>query len=85
VKERGHRKIREGRVVSDKMSKTATVEVVRQFRHPFFNRVVRRTKKFKVHDEKNQLRVGDLVRVIESRPLSRTKRWRLLEVVEKAR
>ncbi|MFQ5895241.1 MAG: 30S ribosomal protein S17 [Nitrospinota bacterium] len=74
-----------GTVVRHQMQKTATVAVVRQFRHPKFGKVVRRTRKFLVHDPNDELRSGDRVRIIETRPLSRHKRWRLLEVVERAR
>ncbi len=82
---RGRRKVREGKVVSDRMEKTATVEVVRMFKHTTFKRVVRRRKKYLVHDEENSLRAGDRVRIIESRPLSRKKRWRLLDVIERSK
>lgn len=82
---RGRRKVREGKVVSDRMEKTATVEVVRMFKHTAFKRVVRRRKKYLVHDEENSLRAGDRVRIIESRPLSRKKRWRLLDVIERSK
>ncbi len=71
--------------MSDRMDKTVTVEVVRIFKHATFKRVVRRRKKYLVHDEENALHVGDRVRIIESRPLSRKKRWRLLEVIQRAR
>ena len=84
-KERGRRKTREGRVVSNKMDKTAVVRVDRLVQHPVLKRVVRRTTKFHVHDENNELSVGDWVRIMESRPLSKTKHWRLLEVIERAR
>ncbi|MDA1001479.1 MAG: 30S ribosomal protein S17 [bacterium] len=83
--ERGRRKIRTGQVVSDKMEKTATVQVERTFKHPRFKRVVRRRTKFLVHDEENTLKVGDRVRIIETRPLSSRKRWRLLDVIERAK
>lgn len=82
---RGRRKVREGRVVSDAMDKTVAVEVVRMFKHSAFKRVVRRRKKYLVHDEENSLGAGDRVRIIESRPLSRRKRWRLLDVIERAK
>ena len=82
---RGRRKVREGRVVSDVMDKTATVEVVRMFKHTTFKRVVRRRKKYLVHDEENSLNTGDRVRIIETRPISRRKRWRLLDVIERSK
>jgi len=82
--ERGRRKTRVGRVVSDKMSKTAVVEIVRLVRHPRVGRYVRRRTKFKVHDEGNVCRVGDVIRFMETRPLSKEKRWRFLEFVERA-
>ena len=81
----GRRKVREGRVVSDAMDKTVTVEVVRLFKHTTFKRVVRRRKKYLVHDEENALNAGDRVRIIETRPLSRGKRWRLLDVIERSK
>ena len=73
-----------GVVTSTSMDKTIVVRVERRFKHPFYGKVVRRTSKFKAHDERNQCSVGDKVRVRESRPLSRTKRWRLVEVLVKA-
>ena len=82
---RGRRKVREGRVVSDVMDKTVTVEVVRRFKHTTFKRVVRRRKKYLVHDEENSLNMGDRVRIIETRPLSRRKRWRILDVIERSK
>ena len=80
-----NRKIREGVVSSDKMNKTIVVKVVRRVQHPLYRRIVRKTVTFKAHDEKNECGIGDKVRIIEARPLSKTKRWRLLEIVEKAR
>ena len=74
-----------GRVVSDKMDKTIVVSVERLSRHPLYKRVVRLTTKFKAHDESNQAHVGDTVRIVETRPLSATKRWRLTEIVEVAK
>lgn len=74
-----------GTVVSDKMGKTIVVEVQRVLRHPVYNRIVRKRGKFKAHDEKEEAHTGDRVKIVESRPLSRSKRWRLLEIVEKAR
>jgi small subunit ribosomal protein S17 len=83
--QRGHKKQRIGEVVSDQMQKTIVVRVERRFRHPQFKKVVTRYKKFYAHDEKNEARVGDRVRIEETRPLSRTKSWRLAEVLERAR
>lgn len=82
---RARRKVREGRVTSAKMDKTAVVAVVESFRHPVYQKILKRTKKLYVHDETNQLAEGDRVRVAETRPLSRQKRWRLVEVLERAR
>ena len=79
------RKVREGLVASTKMDKTAVVEVVRQTRHPQYNKTVQRRKRYYVHDEENTLNVGDRVRITETRPISKKKRWRLLEIVERAR
>jgi len=78
------RKEKVGRVVSDKMDKTIVVSVERLQRHPLYKRVIRLTTKFKAHDERNEARIGDTVRIIESRPLSATKRWRMVEIVIKA-
>jgi len=78
------RRTRVGRVVSDKMDKTIVVSVERLSRHALYKRVVRLTKKFKAHDEENTARIGDTVRIEESRPLSREKRWRLVEIVARA-
>jgi small subunit ribosomal protein S17 len=80
----GNRKTKVGRVVSDKMDKTIVVSVERLTRHPLYKRVVRASSKFAAHDELNTARVGDTVRIEESRPLSRTKRWRLVEVLSRA-
>ena len=80
-----HRKVREGLVVSNGMDKTAVVAVVDRVRHPRYNKTVQRTTKLFVHDEANDLNVGDRVRVQETRPLSKNKRWRILEVLERAR
>ncbi|MGE5593468.1 MAG: 30S ribosomal protein S17 [Betaproteobacteria bacterium] len=79
------RKIRVGTVVSDRMDKTVVVAVERTIRHPLYKRTVKRTTKFMAHDEQNQARVGDKVRLMETRPLSRRKRWRVVEIVERAR
>lgn len=85
MEERGIRKVLTGKVVSDKMDKTVVVSVDTQIRHPLYGKIVRRSKKFKAHDENNQCRAGDVVKIMETRPLSRDKRWRVVEVVEKAR
>ena len=79
----GRRKILLGEVVSNRMHKTITVQVERRVRHPIYERVVKRSKKFHAHDELNQCQIGDIVRIIETRPLSKTKCWRLLEVVRR--
>jgi small subunit ribosomal protein S17 len=78
------RKVLIGQVVSDKMDKTIVVDVSRKIRHPLYGKIVKRDKKFKVHDEFNSASVGDTVRIIESRPLSKTKRWVIVDIVEKA-
>ncbi len=83
-KQRGMRKTRVGTVVSDKMNKTVVVAVERKVRHPLYQREIRRTKKFKVHDEHNECREGDVVRIMETRPLSRHKRWRVVEIIRRA-
>lgn len=83
--ERGIRKIRVGKVVSDKMDKTIVVAVQRVAKHPVYKKRVKSTEKFKAHDETNQCGIGDTVRIMETRPLSKDKRWRVLEVVEKAK
>src|SRR5262245_8977338 len=77
------RKEKVGRVVSDKMDKTIVVSVERMSRHPLYKRVIRLTTKFKAHDERNEARIGDTVRIVESRPLSATKRWRMVEIVSR--
>jgi small subunit ribosomal protein S17 len=82
---RGYRKVREGLVVSDKMEKTIVVEVEDRVKHPLYGKVIRRTSKIKAHDEQNTAGIGDLVVITETRPLSATKRWRLVEIVEKAK
>jgi small subunit ribosomal protein S17 len=84
VEKRGRRKIRVGQVVSDKMDKTAVVAVTRLVRHSMYSRFVKRTTKFKAHDEKNECHVGDVVRIMETRPLSKDKRWRVVEVVKRS-
>lgn len=83
--ERSARKVREGIVVSDKMDKTVVVAVERLKRHPLYGRVQRVTKKFKAHDEANECKAGDRVRIMETRPISKDKCWRVLEIVERAR
>jgi small subunit ribosomal protein S17 len=83
--QRGPRKVREGYVVSDKMDKTVVVAVEDRVKHRLYGKVLRRTTRLKVHDEANSAGVGDRVRVMETRPLSATKRWRLIEIVEKAK
>ncbi len=80
-----HRKVREGLVVSDKMTKTVVVEVEDRVKHPLYGKVLRRTKKLKAHDETDQIGVGDRVLLMETRPQSATKRWRVVEVIEKAK
>ena len=82
---RGYRKARRGYVVSDKMEKTVVVEVENRVKHPVYGKVIRRTTKVKVHDQENTAGVGDLVLISETRPLSATKRWRLVEILEKAK
>lgn len=82
---RGYRKVREGLVVSDKMEKTIVVEVEDRVKHGLYGKVIRRTSKLKAHDQDNVAGVGDRVQIMETRPLSATKRWRLVEVVEKAK
>ncbi|MGO1920875.1 MAG: 30S ribosomal protein S17 [Microbacterium sp.] len=82
---RGYRKTQRGYVVSDKMDKTIVVEVEERVKHALYGKVIRRTEKRKVHDETNSAGVGDLVIISETRPLSATKRWRLVEIVEKAK
>ena len=82
---RGMRKTRVGVVVSDKMDKTIVVAVVEKFKHPLYKKTVSKTKKFKAHDEQNACGVGDVVKVMETRPLSKDKRWRVVEIIEKAK
>ncbi|HEX6911559.1 MAG TPA: 30S ribosomal protein S17 [Longimicrobium sp.] len=83
--ERAARKTRVGTVVSDKMDKTVVVKVERRFPHPLYGKQVTRTKKYHAHDENNEFHVGDVVRITETRPLSKLKRWRVSELVERAR
>ena len=85
VEDRAARKVREGVVVSDKMDKTAVVAVVRLKRHPLYGRVQRVTTKLKAHDENNECKVGDRVRIMETRPISKQKNWRILQIVERAK
>jgi small subunit ribosomal protein S17 len=83
--ERNHRKVREGVVVSNKMDKTAVVAVIERVRHPKYGKFMMRTKKLYAHDEANDVNIGDKVRVMETRPLSKNKRWRVTEVLERAK
>ena len=83
--ERSARKIREGLVVSDKMDKTVVVAVEDRVKHPLYGKVVRRTSNLKAHDEANDANIGDKVRVMETRPLSKNKRWRIVEILERAK
>jgi small subunit ribosomal protein S17 len=85
ARKRGTRKTREGLVVSDKMDKTVVVEVEDRVKHPLYGKVMRRTSRLKAHDEANECRIGDRVLVMETRPLSATKRWRIVEILEKAK
>lgn len=81
---KGRRKVRVGVVVSDKMDKTVVVSVMRSYRHPIYGKTIRRTKKYMAHDEQNACRVGDRVEIVETRPLSRHKRWRVRTILERA-
>ena len=83
--ERNLRKVRIGKVVSDKMDKTIVVAVIDNVKHPLYNKIVKRTYKLKAHDENNECHIGDRVKVMETRPLSKDKRWRLVEIIEKAK
>ena len=83
--ERNLRKTRTGKVVSDKMDKTIVVAIEEHVKHPLYKKVVKRTYKLKAHDENNECRIGDTVRVMETRPLSKEKRWRLVEIIERAK
>jgi small subunit ribosomal protein S17 len=85
MEERNLRKERTGIVTSDKMEKTITVSIERKVKHPIYGKFVKSTKRFKAHDEKNDAKLGDTVKITETRPLSKTKRWRLVEVVERAK
>ena len=83
--ERNLRKTRIGKVISDKMDKTITVAIEDHVKHPLYGKIVKKTVKFKAHDEKNECNIGDTVKIMETRPLSRDKRWRLVQIVEKAK
>ena len=83
--ERNNRKVREGVVVSDKMDKSIVIKVERKMKHPIYGKFLKRSTKFMAHDEKNECRIGDRVRIMETRPLSKNKCWRLIEIVEKAK
>ena len=83
--ERNNRKVREGIVVSDKMDKSIVIKVERKMKHPIYGKFLKRSTKFMAHDEKNECRIGDRVRMMETRPLSKNKCWRLIEIVEKAK
>lgn len=83
--ERGMRKTRTGRVVSNKMDKSITVAIDRQVKHPIYGKFITKTKKYMAHDENNDAKIGDLVTITETRPLSKLKKWRLLEIVERAK
>ena len=83
--QRGLRKTRQGVVVSDKMDKTIVVAITTRVRHPLYGKIVKRTTKLKAHDEENACGIGDTVRLMETRPLSREKRWRVVEIIEKAK
>ena len=85
ITERGRRKVRTGVVVSDKMDKTVLVRIDRKVTHPLYRKTVRRSSKLAAHDEKNDVHVGDTVRVMETRPISKSKRWRVVEIVERAK
>ena len=83
--ERSLRKTRTGKVTSDKMDKTITVAIEDHVKHPLYNKIVKRTYKLKAHDENNECKIGDTVKVMETRPLSKDKRWRLVEIIERAK
>ena len=83
--QRGLRKTRVGKVVSDKMDKTIVVEINEHVRHPLYGKIMNQTSKLKAHDENNECGIGDTVRLMETRPLSKDKRWRLVEIIEKAK
>ena len=85
MSDRNMRKTDVGMVVSDKMDKTAVVAIENSVKHPLYNKIVKRTIKLKVHDENNECQIGDRVRIMETRPISKDKRWRLVEIIEKAK
>mgnify|MGYP004694261967 CR=1 FL=1 len=85
MSERNMRKVAIGKVVSDKMDKTIVVAIQDSVKHKLYNKIIKRTVKFKAHDENNECRIGDRVKIMETRPLSKDKRWRLVEIVEKAK
>ena len=85
MSERNMRKTQIGKVVSDKMEKTIVVAIEDSVKHPLYNKIVKRTVKFKAHDENNEAGIGDRVKIMETRPLSKDKRWRLVEIIEKAK
>ena len=85
MEQRGYRKTRVGVVVSDKMDKMAVVAIKTKVRHPLYGKMVNRTRKFKAHDEENACGIGDTVRIMETRPISKDKRWRIVEIIEKAK
>lgn len=84
MEKRAMRKVREGLVVSDKMDKTITVAIEARIQHPLYRKFIRKTEKFKAHDEENQAHSGDVVEIMETRPLSKDKRWRLVKIVKRA-
>ncbi len=84
LSERNYRKTRVGKVISNKMDKTIVVAIIDSVKHPLYNKIVKRTYKLKAHDEQNVCSIGDTVKVMETRPLSKDKRWRLVEIIEKA-
>jgi len=83
--ERNKRKVKIGKVLSDKMNKSRVIMVERRVKHPLYNKIVKKTSKFMAHDEENQSHVDDIVKIMETRPLSKRKRWRVVEIVEKAK
>ena len=85
MEERALRKTRTGRVISDKMNKTVVIAIEDHVKHPVYGKIVKRTKKIHAHDENNECGIGDTVEVMETRPLSKTKRWRLVQIIEKAK
>lgn len=85
VEKRNHRKVRQGIVVSDKMDKSIIIRVDRTMRHPLYNKIIQKSSKLYAHDDKNDAKLGDVVRVMETRPYSKTKCWRLIEIVQRAK